>query len=114
MINRGHFKPRNVLERIWDNATGSTDEECWEYTALDTSRGGHKRIRLDDKSRMMTHRLAWEAHHAEPIPDGLQVLHKCDNPRCFNPHHLFLGTQLDNMVDMRAKGRDNYVGRPRK
>ncbi len=47
----------------------------------------------------MVHRLAYEAYYAEPIPDGLQVNHHCDNPACFNPKHLYLGTQLQNMQD---------------
>jgi len=56
----------------------------------------------------MVHRLAWEAFNAEPIPDGLLVLHKCDNPKCFNPQHLFLGTQKDNMWDCINKNRKNH------
>lgn len=51
-----------------------------------------------------THRAAWIVTHG-PIPDGLQVLHRCDNPPCCNPAHLFLGTQLDNVSDMNAKRR---------
>ncbi len=50
------------------------------------------------------HRVAWEYLFGK-IPDGLYVLHKCDNPKCYNPHHLFLGTQKDNIKDMMVKGR---------
>jgi hypothetical protein len=50
------------------------------------------------------HRLSWEIHRG-PVPDGLSVLHRCDNPQCTNPDHLFLGTQADNMQDCAAKKR---------
>jgi hypothetical protein len=49
-------------------------------------------------------RLAWEIANG-PIPEGMQVLHRCDEPRCCEPDHLFLGTAADNMADMRRKGR---------
>jgi hypothetical protein len=56
----------------------------------------------------LVHRLAWEEAHG-PIPDGLCVLHRCDNPPCYNLDHLFLGTRADNIADMEAKGRARKV-----
>ena len=54
------------------------------------------------------HRVAWVIAYGA-IPAGIYVLHHCDNPSCVNPKHLFLGTQTDNMQDMQAKGRSNYL-----
>ena len=105
-LTNGRIAPTNVLERIWAKSTGQSDEECWEYHGSQ-SKAGHTRIRLDDKSRMMAHRMAWEAHHAEPIPKGMQVNHHCDNPICFNPSHLYLGNQKQNRRDCLKRRRAN-------
>lgn len=65
--------------------------------------------RTDGSRRTVrTTRYAYEISFG-PIPDGLYVLHKCDNPRCVNPDHLYLGDQKKNMQDMRERGRSNYV-----
>jgi hypothetical protein len=77
------------------------DEGCWIWTG--SRAGGYGTLRVDGKVQK-THRLSY-AEFIGQIPDGLCVCHHCDNPPCFNPDHLFLGTHNDNMQDMKRKGR---------
>jgi len=64
---------------------------------------GYSQIERDGKAKYI-HRWAYELWIG-PIPDGLNVLHSCDNPSCFNPDHLFCGTQKANVDDAMSKGR---------
>lgn len=68
-----------------------------------TNPNGYGTLRVHGDG-IKAHRFAWIAANGD-IPDGLAVLHRCDVPCCVNPDHLFLGTQLENMQDMAAKGR---------
>lgn len=79
-----------------------TETGCWEWTrCLDGCRYGM----IGHQGKIWrTSRLVYELMHG--IPEGMQVLHRCDNPPCINPDHLWIGTQQDNIVDMYAKGRD--------
>lgn len=83
---------------------------CWFWTGSTLGRRNHRqghmhRCRRNGKSITdYVHRISWELHNGA-IPKGMCVLHSCDNGLCVNPDHLFLGTQLDNMRDMDAKGR---------
>lgn len=87
--------------RFWLSVATSKDS-CWTWCAS-LSTNGYGRIRYGGKA-MAAHRVSWLMHYGT-IPDGMLVCHKCDNPVCVRPDHLFLGTHQDNMDDMVAKGR---------
>ena len=76
--------------------------KCWEWTGYKNEKG-YGVINLGGE-RMMAHRMAYELAGGT-IPKGLSVLHKCDNPSCVRPKHLFVGTRADNNADMDRKGR---------
>ena len=91
-------------EHIMSNVLVSLDTRCWNWM-LFVNAAGYGRIRLRNPRRQAyAHRASYEAFHG-PVPDGLNVLHKCDNPSCVNPDHLFAGTQKQNIIDCRDKGR---------
>lgn len=81
-------------------------EGCWEWKAGLSPRGYGQF--WDTGTNRGAHRYAYE-QVIGPIPEGLFVCHRCDNPACVRPDHLFLGTQQDNMSDKQSKGR---CGRP--
>ena len=99
------FTARQIRD-FWSKARVSADDSCWEWTGARNTKGyGIKRIGAAGKKKnIMAHRMAWLLFNST-LPEGLLVCHRCDNPSCVNPAHLFLGTAKDNMDDKIAKGR---------
>lgn len=93
---------RTTEERFWEKVDRRGPNDCWEWTA--GKKGiGYGRIRILGKLNL-SHRYSYQLHKGE-IPEGLCVLHSCHNPSCVNPNHLRVGTQQDNMDDMKKAGR---------
>lgn len=89
-----------AVARFWSKVERGAD--CWLWTAAH-AKFGHGLFWLDGKL-VQAHRVSWLIHFGQ-IPKGLSVLHKCDQPSCVRPSHLFLGTQRANVHDMWWKGR---------
>lgn len=99
----GVYPRATVPDRFWSKVDRRKPSDCWPWTA-GTNPAGYGRIGIGTTTVVLAHRLAWKLTNG-PIPNGLWVLHRCDNPPCCNPAHLFLGTDTDNMRDATRKDR---------
>jgi len=97
-----------AVDRFWPKVAKREPNDCWEWSGA-RDPNGYGRFYHGRGSYKLSHRVAWELINGViPGPSGLlgmYVLHRCDNPPCCNPGHLFLGTHTDNMADMARKGR---------
>ena len=98
-------KTAALSDRFWRKVARSGPADCWEWQAA-LCTGGYGSA-WNGRS-VLAHRMAYELHNG-PIPGGLVVRHRCDNPRCVNPAHLELGTQADNVRDRVRRGRSRYL-----
>lgn len=104
---RSHYH-EDIKDKLRRRSELNPETGCIEWRGAIT--GGYGLLSLRNNGKRTTrsaHRLSYEAHIGE-IPKGICICHKCDNRKCINPDHLFLGTHLDNAKDREKKGRGNH------
>ncbi len=94
-----------IADRFWSKVKKGRGKACWEWTASRVKFGyGQLACKGLSAQPLLAHRVSWELAYG-PIPPGKHVLHRCDNPPCVRPDHLFLGDQRVNTEDRDRKGR---------
>lgn len=117
-IERGHIKGQpfkfihghntrfqGTLQKRFEQYFEKTPDSCWIWKSS-RDQNGYGTFNIDRKPKKSS-RVSYELYKG-PIPEGRFVCHKCDNPPCVNPDHLFIGTRKDNMRDMTNKGRSAH------
>lgn len=101
--HRGPYRKRPVLERFFEKVRKTRG--CWYWKASTAGRGYG--VFYYEGRQQYSHRVSYQLF-VGPIPDGVDILHHCDNPACVKPSHLFEGTDIENVRDMIVKGRDRF------
>lgn len=99
-------KRRSFNERFWEKVKRGAGHECWEWQAARNAKG-YGRLTSGRGINLKAHRVAFALSNGGIVDDDTNVLHRCDNPPCCNPSHLFIGTAKDNTEDMIRKGRES-------
>lgn len=96
-------EPKQLIDRLYERS--QIIGECWEWCGTRFP-AGYGSIKVGGRRGLnrSVHRVSWELHNG-PIPEGMFICHRCDNPPCWRPEHLFLGSVQENHADMVAKNR---------
>jgi hypothetical protein len=106
-IGNNQFMGLSTEDFFWQKVDKGKENECWNWMGSVHYMWGYGHFRANGK-QVAAHRYSWILVNGN-IPKGLCVCHKCDNPKCVNPSHLFLGTVADNNLDKKLKGRQPPV-----
>ncbi len=107
-ILKRKWNGKSAIDSFWERVDRKDNKSCWLWTGARQSKGYG--VIIVNREYWLCSRFAWVITQGD-IPDGLYVLHRCDNPPCCNPTHLFLGTQSHNINDAISKGRHNPKGK---
>jgi len=110
---KNSFDNPKFLDRFWSNVETGTTDECWNWSGYKNGDGyGYLQIKYKGVFKcIFAHRLSYMLTYGydfDKNPES-RCLHKCDNPKCINPGHLFIGTQIENIQDMWNKGREHIL-----
>ena len=94
-------KGKTIEQRFWEKV--EKGDGCWLWRSAFGTRGYG--IFWHVKKNIYAHRISWQLANNATVPEGLVVMHSCDNPACVNPAHLSVGTHQDNQTDKANKGR---------
>ncbi len=106
-----HFsETKGFSKRFWDRVSSGRPDECWPYIGKTNGKKGYGVVYVVNKPKRVTmgsHRAAWIMTFGN-VDRKIFICHKCDNPICCNPNHLFAGTPKDNASDCSKKGRMHF------
>lgn len=100
--NHNDKRCKPASERFWRHVNKATESGCWEWVGFKNNYG-YGQFWADNRM-VYAHRFSYELHHGK-LCDGLFACHRCDNPKCVNPDHLFSGSAKENADDCSKKGR---------
>lgn len=96
---------KTSIQRFWKYVDIKGKNDCWPWIGHKRGPAGYGGFKMYKEKEKYAHRISFEIFTGKKIPEGMCVLHSCDNPLCVNPAHLWIGTQLENIKDRESKGR---------